>query len=145
GKLDRLAEELAQPYLEGPGECRELIAGVVDVVLRFHRCAQGPEDPGERITNRGCAGIDDDERARGIRAHDLESRARPLLRLARAVARPRLQVLLERSGAPARAQKRVEKARPGTPDTPHRRCLGKVRRDRVRDLARCLTRLSSEG
>ena len=49
-----------------------LAAGVVEVVLALDRLAGGLEQAGERVAQRGVAGMPDMERPRGVGAHELD-------------------------------------------------------------------------
>src|SRR4029453_14566912 len=97
----------------------ELVARVVDVVLRLDRVAPEPEDTRERIAHRGRARIDDDQRAGGVGGDELEEIALARARRGTATRRALSQEVAERARAPGRAQEHVDKARAGNLEALH--------------------------
>ena len=118
----------------------ELVAGVVDVVLRLDRVALEPEDPRERIAHRGRARIDDDQRAGGVGRDELEEIALALARLGAAIRRALAQDVAERARAPGRAQEHVDEAGAGDLEALHGGAPREVGDDGLGDLARGLPR-----
>src|SRR6266542_1122498 len=77
--LDPLAEGLAGPDFDGARERLELIAGVIDVVLAVDRPALRAKDARQRVADGRRPGIDDNQRAGGIRRDEFEEIALPRL------------------------------------------------------------------
>ena len=136
GERGRHAELLLHARLERARERLELIAGVVDVELGRHRRALAPEQAREGVADGRRAPVDDDERAGGIRRHELQPDAPSGLALAASVRDALAEDFRERAGAPRRRQEDVEKPRPrdlDALDLGHRR---EVLDDEVGDLSR---------
>ena len=81
GERGRLAELLLHACLERARERLELIARVVDVELGRDVGALRPEQPCEGVAHRGCARVDDDQRAGRVRRDELHADAAARLAL----------------------------------------------------------------
>ncbi len=106
------------------------------VELGRHRRALAPEQAREGVADGRRAPVDDDERAGGIRRHELQPDAPSGLALATSVGDALAEDFRERAGAPRRRQEDVEKPRPrdlDALDLGHRR---EVLDDEVGDLSR---------
>jgi hypothetical protein len=77
GHVRRFAERLAQPHVHRARESSELVAGVVDVVLRLDRVALGREDAGQSVANAAARAFTM-TRARWDCGDELEEIRRPL-------------------------------------------------------------------
>jgi hypothetical protein len=132
----RLADRLAQARLERAREGVELVAGVVDVELRGHAGAAAAQQARERVADGGRAGVDDDERPRRVRGHELQAHALAGEIRAAAVAGPGREHLAQRGGDPLGREEDVEEAGAGDLQPRHLGRRREVLDDRLRDLAR---------
>src|SRR6185503_2114562 len=134
-----------QPHVDRAREGHELVARVVDVVLRLDRVALGAEDARERVADRGGTRVHDDERPGGIGGHELEQHARALARVAPSVLLARGEDLVQGLRAPRGREEHVEEAGPRDLDAIHHRRLRERGDDGLRDLAGRATRLPRQA
>ena len=99
-RLDRLAQE------------PDLVAGVVEVVLRVHRVPVVFEDPRQRVSVRRVPPAGRDQRPGRVGRHELEQNPLGPLRPAGAEPRTRVEHGVQRPPVPVVGQHQVQEARP---------------------------------